>query len=156
MTTATPTAPSAPAIRRRPVPWSKLAWVTLRQRRGAIIGTSILLGAFAVYLLIMAIIQNNAYATVTACHPAAALKCQQLAQEFSRNYWGGNGSALQSGGAQTVSSLLFAVPVLLGAFVGAPLLARELETGTFRFAWTQGAGRTRWARQHAGAARGDC
>ncbi len=145
MTTATPAAPAAPAIRRRPVPWSKLAWVTLRQRRGAIIGTSILLGAFAVYLLIMAIIQNNAYATVTACHPAAALKCQQLAQEFSRNYWGGNGSVLQSGGAQTVSSLLFAVPVLLGAFVGAPLLARELETGTFRFAWTQGAGRTRWA-----------
>ena len=37
------------------------------------------------------------------------------------------------------------MPVLLGAFVGAPLLARELETGTFRFAWTQGAGRTRWA-----------
>jgi hypothetical protein len=139
------TATAAPAVRRRPVPWSKLAWVTLRQRRGAVIGTSILLGAFAVYLLIMAIIQNNAYAGVTACHPAAALKCQQLAQEFSRNYWGGGGSVLQSGGAQTVSSLLFAVPVLLGAFVGAPLLARELETGTFRFAWTQGAGRTRWA-----------
>ena len=145
MTTATPTAPAAPTVRRRPVPWSRLAWETLRQRRGAVIGTSILLGAFAVYLLIMAIIQNNAYAGVTACHPAGALKCQQLAQEFSRNYWGGNGSVLQSGGAQTVSSLLFAVPVLLGAFVGAPLLARELETGTFRFAWTQGAGRTRWA-----------
>ncbi len=126
------------------MPWGKLAWVTLRQRRGAVIGTSILLGVFAVYLLIMAIIQNNAYATVTACHPAAALKCQQLAQTFSRNYWGGNGSVLQSGGAQTVSSLLFAVPVLIGAFVGAPLLAREFESGTFRFAWTQGAGRTRW------------
>jgi Tfp pilus assembly protein FimT len=132
--------------RRLPVPWTRLAWVTLRQRRGAVIGTSVLLGVCAAYLLIMAIIQNSAYATVTACHPAAALKCQQLAQAFTRDYWGGGaGSVIQSGGAQTVSSLLFAVPVLLGAFVGAPLLARELESGTFRFAWTQGAGRTRWA-----------
>ena len=32
-------------------------------------------------------------------------------------------------------------PALLGAFVGAPLVARELETGTFRFAWTQGTDR---------------
>ncbi len=36
------------------------------------------------------------------------------------------------------------VPCLIGAFAGAPLLARELETGTFRFAWTQGVGRMRW------------
>ena len=35
-------------------------------------------------------------------------------------------------------------PVLLGAFAGAPVLARELETGTFRYAWTQGIGRERW------------
>ena len=30
-----------------------------------------------------------------------------------------------------------------GMFVGAPLLAREYSSGTARFAWTQGAGRTR-------------
>jgi ABC-type transport system involved in multi-copper enzyme maturation permease subunit len=36
------------------------------------------------------------------------------------------------------------VPVLIGAFAGAPVLARELETGTFRYAWTQGFGRWRW------------
>ena len=41
--------------------------------------------------------------------------------------------------------MLLAVPVLLGAFAGAPVLARELESGTFRFAWTQGAGRLRLA-----------
>src|SRR5689334_18066617 len=34
---------------------------------------------------------------------------------------------------------------LIGAFAGAPVLAREMETGTFRFAWTQGFGRWRWA-----------
>lgn len=41
--------------------------------------------------------------------------------------------------------LLVVVPALTGAFAGAPVLARELETGTFRFAWTQGFDRWRWA-----------
>jgi len=144
MISSPPAAQPGTAIRRRPIPWARLAWVTLRQRRGTVIGTSIVLGAFAVYLLIMGVIQNNAYAAIAACHPAQAVKCQQLVESF-RSYWGGGGRVIQSGGAQTVSSLLFAVPVLLGAFVGAPLLAREFESGTFRFAWTQGAGRTRWA-----------
>jgi hypothetical protein len=36
------------------------------------------------------------------------------------------------------------VPPLIGAFVGASVIARELEAGTFRFAWTQGFGRRRW------------
>ena len=144
MSTGTTTARQTTAAR-RPVPWTSIGWVTLRQRRGAMIGVSALLGLIAVYLLVMAIIQNHAYAAVTACHPAAAVKCQQLAQDFSSTYWGGHDSALQSGGAQTVSSLMFVVPVLLGVFVGAPLISRELDTGTFRFAWTQGAGRTRWA-----------
>ena len=32
----------------------------------------------------------------------------------------------------------------IGIFWGAPLVARELETGTFRLAWTQSVTRTRW------------
>ncbi len=36
------------------------------------------------------------------------------------------------------------MPALIGAFTGAPVLAREVETGTFRYAWTQGFGRLRW------------
>ena len=35
-------------------------------------------------------------------------------------------------------------PRLIGIFWGAPLIARELETGTFRLAWTQSVTRTRW------------
>jgi ABC-type transport system involved in multi-copper enzyme maturation permease subunit len=48
-------------------------------------------------------------------------------------------------GAQITSVLLQLAPVLIGAFVGVLVLARELETGTFRFIWTQGFGRARWA-----------
>ena len=35
-------------------------------------------------------------------------------------------------------------PALIGLFFGAPLIARELETGTFRLAWTQSVTRKRW------------
>ncbi len=37
-----------------------------------------------------------------------------------------------------------ALPALLGMFWGAPLIARELESGTYRLAWTQGVTRSRW------------
>ena len=40
--------------------------------------------------------------------------------------------------------LILAAPVITGIFWGAPLIARELETGTCRLAWTQGSTRTRW------------
>ncbi|HET9016595.1 MAG TPA: hypothetical protein VFN57_13430 [Thermomicrobiaceae bacterium] len=39
---------------------------------------------------------------------------------------------------------LLAAPALLGIFWGAPLVARELETGTFRLVWTQSVTRWRW------------
>jgi hypothetical protein len=34
--------------------------------------------------------------------------------------------------------------VLLAMFAGPPVVARELENRTFRYAWTQGIGRMRW------------
>ncbi len=50
--------------------------------------------------------------------------------------------ALVALGVLDVAAL--AVPGLIGMFWGAPLIAREFETGTFRLAWTQGVTRTRW------------
>jgi hypothetical protein len=40
--------------------------------------------------------------------------------------------------------LVYAAPPVIGAFWGAPLIARELETGTHRLAWNQSISRTRW------------
>jgi|HubBroStandDraft_6_1064221.scaffolds.fasta_scaffold120233_2 hypothetical protein len=43
-----------------------------------------------------------------------------------------------------VMALVLVVPALIGMFWGAPLIAHELETGTFRLAWTQSVSRLRW------------
>jgi hypothetical protein len=41
--------------------------------------------------------------------------------------------------------LMYLAPALMGIFWGAPLIAREVETGTHRIAWNQSVTRTRWA-----------
>jgi ABC-type transport system involved in multi-copper enzyme maturation permease subunit len=124
----------------RPIPWRRMAGVTWRQHRIALAGVAVLLGALAVWLWTIGTSLHNAYAAAVACHPASSAACQDLVVTFNvsadNHFMGSKGP----GGV-----LLQLVPALIGAFVGAPVLARELETGTFRFAWTQGFGRWRWA-----------
>lgn len=45
---------------------------------------------------------------------------------------------------QDFGNLVIALPALVGIFWGAPLVACELETGTYRLVWTQGVTRSRW------------
>jgi hypothetical protein len=45
---------------------------------------------------------------------------------------------------ENIARLVLVVPALVGVFWGAPLLARELESGTFRLVWTQSVTRRRW------------
>jgi ABC-type transport system involved in multi-copper enzyme maturation permease subunit len=45
---------------------------------------------------------------------------------------------------ELIGTALVAVPALVGAFWGAPLITREFENGTQRLAWTQSVTRTRW------------
>jgi hypothetical protein len=124
----------------RPVPWRRMAGVTWRQHRIALAGVAVLLGALAVWLWIAGTSLHHAYAATAACHPAGSAACQNLVAAF-------NASATNQfmGSKGPAGVLLQVVPALIGAFVGAPVLAREMETGTFRFTWTQGFGRWRWA-----------
>src|SRR5713101_9896886 len=116
----------------RPVPWRRMAWVSWRQHRVALAGVAVLLGAVAVWLWLAGLQLHHAYVAATACHPASPA-CADLITNFN-----GMNNVLVGG------YVLQAVPALIGAFAGAPVLARELETGTFRYAWTQGIGRWRW------------
>ncbi len=42
----------------------------------------------------------------------------------------------------TIGDALSARPLLVGVFIGAPLVSREIGSGTFRFAWAQATART--------------
>jgi ABC-type transport system involved in multi-copper enzyme maturation permease subunit len=45
---------------------------------------------------------------------------------------------------ELAGGLLILVPALIGVFWGAPLVARELETGTYKMVWNQSVTRTSW------------
>jgi hypothetical protein len=107
-----------------PVPWRRMAWVSWRQHRFAFAGLVAALGAAGVYLYITGLYLRHEVIVYGEMFAA-------------------NGSGKMS---MTPTAALFQViPALIGAFVGAPVLARELETGTFQYTWTQGFGRERWA-----------
>ncbi|MGH3401647.1 MAG: ABC transporter permease subunit [Streptosporangiaceae bacterium] len=134
MTSLTLAAGQERVARLRPMPWRRMAWVTWRQHRVALAGVAVLLGALAAYLWMTGLQVHHAYAAVSACHPAGSPACEYQQNDFASTYFA----------SETMTALLQVVPVLIGAFAGAPVLAREMETGTFRYAWTQGFERWRW------------
>jgi len=68
--------------------------------------------------------------------PATGLPdCQEPAERLNAEYAGYLGPAI----------LMLFLPLLLGLFLGAPLVAREIQHGTHRLVWTQGVTRRHWA-----------
>jgi hypothetical protein len=119
---------------RRPVPWRRMAWITWRQHRLALSGVAALVLVVVVGFGLAGLQLHNAYSAAINCHPQGSFGCNALVGTFN-----GINNFLTNGG------LLQLVAPLVGAFLGAPLLARELESGTFRYVATQGFGRWRWA-----------
>ena len=124
----------APTSELRPVPWRRLLWVAWLRYRTSLAATAALLAVAAVAVLIQGERMRTAYAVLQACRPRSSAECNFAFLTFHDTY----------GDAGFAGALFVWVPGLIGAFAGSPLLARELETGTFRFAWTQGVGRMRW------------
>ncbi len=129
--TAQPGQDTAP----RSLPWRRMVWVTWRQHRTTLISVPAVLGAIALFLLIAGLKIHHDYAALVACHPVSSNACGNLNRKFNSTDWS-FGNAL--------NIFVNLAPAVIGAFAGAPVLARELETGTYRFAWTQGFGRERW------------
>src|SRR5580700_4142967 len=94
-----------------------MIWLTWRQFR---VPTLVAAAALAAVAIVLA---------VTNSHPAPVTNDGFLAHDHLLKF---------------LSTALVGVPAIIGAFWGAPLMARELETGTWRLAWTQSITRTRW------------
>ena len=133
MTTLTVPTPLEEDADPRPLRWRRMVWVTWRHHRIALGGVAVFLGALAVWLWTVGLQLHHAYAAAISCHPVGSTACSELILNFR-----------VTGGILKAGFVLQPVPALIGAFVGPQVLARELETGTFRYAWTQGLGRWRW------------
>jgi ABC-2 family transporter protein len=66
---------------------------------------------------------------------AQVMSCQERAGSFADRFRN----------ADRLGILLWFLPLLAGLFWGAPLIAREVEHGTYRLVWTQGVSRRHWA-----------
>jgi hypothetical protein len=108
-----------------------MIWVAWRQFRTQALVTLGLLAAFAVLVLVTGLHLRDVYSSLGGAHCSAREDCTAL---------GGHEKAL----ANLLGPALLAIPALLGMFWGAPLVARELENGTYRLAWTQSITRRHW------------
>ena len=127
-----------------------MIWLTWRQFRIQAITAVAALAAFAILLAVSESRMSSLYAAsgIVGCHGGA---CAGLASQFLERLTSGQGVPLLPDGTKEYVILYFLsvvviliVPAIIGIFWGAPLIARELETGTSRLAWNQSVTRTRW------------
>ena len=113
-----------------------MAWVTWRQHRAQLLTAGAVLVTVAIAAVISSLPVRDAYhrQALSSCLPPAARPgCDLLVNHFRSEF----ASLAQ------VGRWLILLPAL-ALLVGAPLLAREFEHGTFRLAWTQGLSPRRW------------
>ena len=117
-----------------------MTWLAWRQFR---VPAALSAAALAVALAVLAFtgprLADSFTAELAACASGqelsgGTLTCGELQRRFLASY----------PQVRFLGAALVALPALVGAFWGAPLVARELEAGTHRLVWVQSVTRTRW------------
>jgi hypothetical protein len=116
-----------------------MIWVSWRQHRSEAFGCLAVLVGLAIYAIVVGTSMRTAFghdnlASCLArsqgadCSGAISAFTNEFGSEVNIAFW----------------SVALIVPGLIGVLVGAPLIARELEYGTWRLAWSQSVPRARW------------
>jgi hypothetical protein len=106
-----------------------MTWLTWRQSRIQLLTALVTLVIIALTYGLTGSGLNHLYA-LYGTHPAEFL-AQVRTGSYPVLYFAGG-------------AIMYLAPLVIGAFWGAPLIARELEAGTHRLAWNQSVTRTRW------------
>jgi ABC-type transport system involved in multi-copper enzyme maturation permease subunit len=117
-----------------------MIWVSWRQHRSAAFGCLAVLAGLAIYAIMVGTSMRTAFGHdgLVACLASSrgAVGCPGAVMTFTNEF----GSEVNI----AFWSVALIVPGLIGVLVGAPLIARELEFGTWRLAWSQSVPRARW------------
>ncbi len=112
-------------------------WLTWRQHRAESLILLVVLAVIGVFLLITGLEMANSLQQLRLSHclglTSKGSACDELGMAWNHQY-----------GFLRVAPLLLALPLLLGALVGAPLVTQEVEQCTHRLIWTQSITRMRW------------
>jgi hypothetical protein len=112
-----------------------MMWMTWRQHRSAAsVGGAVVLAVLTALVVLGVTARSNVdHAGLTSCLHNGSDCSGALTQLSHQYHW-----------LPPAAASLFALPLLAGMFWGAPLIAREIETGTYRLVWTQSISRLRW------------
>ncbi|MFD4909807.1 ABC transporter permease [Kitasatospora purpeofusca] len=121
-----------------------MIWLTWRQHRKQALWTAAAILALAAVLVPTGLAMRSSFqdsglgACLRALGHARLVNdsggCEALSERLQNKY----------DSTAYLAVLLVLLPVLAGVFLGAPLVAREVENGTHRLVWTQGISRRRW------------
>jgi hypothetical protein len=109
------------------------AWRQFRTQAAVVFGA---LAVLAVVVIVTGLQLRHWYDASGIANCAAAGDCDTVTSAFTSHY-----SWLQT---LLGNVLIDFFPAVIGVFWGAPLIARELDTGSYRLVWTQSVTRTRW------------
>jgi hypothetical protein len=116
-----------------------MTWLAWRQHRIEGLILLVVLAVIGVFLLVTGLEMANSFQQFRLSNCLGQISkgsssCYELGMAWNNQY----------GGFLRGAALLLALPLLLGALVGAPLVAQEVEQRTHLLIWTQSITRLRW------------
>jgi hypothetical protein len=109
----------------------RLTWRQFRAE--AIVAVAALVAVAAIVLVTGLHLSHLFDVVMTRCRAKGDCKYAAYSVTSAYGRWG-----------EGLGALILALPALIGIFWGAPMAARELETGSYRLTWTQSVTRRRW------------